>query len=1734
MPDVYQSSDDADLLRAVTGNQALAMHPEAMSSDIQPVLEGKSPLISDTAERTLSQKAKFTLPGLTAGFFDTVGQSTGIFSDTSMENMLTRAFGPKGLGDFYARDKQSLRYGGEVIGLVLPGLMVPKAINGVRWLREAGKFGQFLKNSTAVEAILGSSTRLTETEEAIRLAAASQAKTFTAFSGRTFAVPAVDAAKRTYLGARAIESVRQAVAFEATYRTLFNDSEFLYPADYTLSDEFKWFGAGTAAGTAIDFAIGRYAARALIKGVGAKLGPIVPAAEGIANAMLARPGERGLAVTQLAAYKKQITELRQTATPALASNINSDLTVVDNIIQKHVRAMARDEHAVLPQNNLDELTKVPGGAPGEYKLGQTKLMVDALAKNETILVNATKLAQVPENNVDFFGEIDATVKKLEAQLSKKQERLGVARKPSVKESLNRRIAKNELRLDEARQARDALKDEVHYVVENTGDIAPYRGRAWNWLDTHAFADMKLTHDYTVDLVAGSSQKVSHPILEVFDDKVGKIKVFDNFRYEMSSDRPEAHSARYAIMSRMIEKWKPVQGQQLVLNERLPWQQIEATLALGQKHPEAAKTITWDGAFRNEKDAQFFVLSEKYKGFLKDMRNTEREPTNPVARAAWARSKITPAQVLQKYNLPGTLELEPHPLLQAFQAFYEQGHATLDDALRGVTAREHPMDLLQGAMKEALGVQMPIGKDIPFQGTMLKQRDVRPVLVAATAPPWSGYSQARMHALVEQQIQRNIQRLAEIDPAAAPMSRGVIDMLLNLGAVQVAKDVNSVHEGVVSGRGILTGQDRVNEQLDTLKAAQLASQLTDKFMETVVGKLAEAKMTPLVAALKKPQNATARVDFNRIEQSYRHGFYIDSVEYDASGVAKFVLDKESDVNRKLMKQFFNITVDDSHQGSLYLPDMSVTAKRQGYLPLQVKGEAAKTAEAISELSIQSGIENNALRHALGQPQIPLRKFHLPTPELNREGTWFVRNDAGRVVNTYSGGTAAENQRRAFAAVEELKATSGADHAAVSLDAVRRDHNAFDDTFFDVIDYADQLAKSGLGITGGLARTEIDVGTQTLERMVSSLNEQFLNVGTRARAALFAPQLNYARQASQVTALSDTAKKLGEYNVFDRYQGIIFSKSPQNPRGWVAKAYGALETPLDMMMNIANVHYTELSGGDASRGARQLRQILKKDISDDEYRQYQKMAEGYSPFHSTEEFLESTYRERTPPSVKALSSQLAKTSSTLSLRIADLGTAMLNFTGLLTTAPAVVSALRRLPSDLTHDDWVKRTAAYSSRYVDGIATFSPMKAMLTSQHAFWSGALNGPMERAAAMGLFEPEYSALAKALSDPIHGGKNWLETFVDKASWLADHSEAYSRKMSWGMGYKIGMDLHKFEDEKNAFIFANNFMNDMIGNYNPRNKPGMFQGAIGLALGAYQTYMFNYFRRMYGYIERKDVRSVAAAYAAQAAVFGAKSVPGFDLFNKTMFDNYDGSDNMATRLDRKFSPGVAELLEHGSLSSIPKIFGGGGIAFYARGSTDVTQPPPTIADISRAPPLQFMWNTAQIATRTIGNFFGAGGFSLQQQEEILANFATNRAFKSVMEQAANAKVDRRGGVVEYGTRDALNIAASVLGAQTTHMKQYQDGYMAQQNVELAQTALRAKLNDHTRAIIRGGEFDISDLQDLASDYQRSGGNPAYFGQWLRNTMDTAVTPKAEKKLKELAGSQRWLEFMNLLAAMQQN
>lgn len=1683
------------------------------------------------SEDQFGRNMLYGLPGLAAGLVDTIGTSIGVLKDSDVSTGLKTVFGDNGFGDWYTRNRDPVRAGSDIIGMFIPGTLGMKVLKSARAAREAGTFGDFLKNSTTVDALLGNSARLTKLQEGITAAGTDAAEQFGSISGRTLATEATQAAKGAYYKGALAESLRQGVVFETMYAGMFNNS-VLFPADATTADYAKWGVAGVAASAGIEHVAARFAAFKLLRSAGQAV--VEQAATGkplqsVLSNVIYRPNDRGVGIS-LTASMKQDT-LHDLATPGLSAdartNLTQDVTQFDSILGTQLGKLARDEN---PFNLAPPVPIQVHAAGTRVNPAHEALFRQVLSDNPMALNSAKNITLLPEDTDAFFSSYDSTMRKLRSTLTPEST---IEQRAAV-ENMQRKF----------------------YTIEGDGSMALLRGRASTYFDNHDMADIAFQHAttptaslpqdvlQTSGIQPNSKGNATIGTWSATSGSGNKVSVDELCHITMpKSPTQDDFVALQGVGSKIAQHFADATSivKPLLVSPSRPWRELDLIQSIAAKNPAFANSLVLGGSFNTVDDVLYHVTNERYKEFVQMLPKVQSGIKRKSLTAAMPQA-VTPQEMKMRLNMPADIFDHAAPFTQFFAEQAAAGIRDLDEIFGGTT--ESKVGLLRAAVRDTGNLESTSNVPIAMSGNAFSQSGVKPILVHAAEIPPLAKSDTYLQAAVTQLRQDQIAKMAAVTPDKSPMVASVVSELSGLPALDEARKVQNLMEGATPGRGIMVAADRLNQYNSTMKAMQLVSTMSD----LTIQKRAEDLMQPLTAVTSKltdKRNATDAIDFNRVQHAYRHGFVVDHVEYvpinipedgkEPQTIARFVLDKNDPRNEVALHRYFGDKAPSLRDdGDVYLPDMLVH-KRDLYTPLEVSSTAGNAADIMSSITVNVGKEANVIRQLAGQAPIELRNFHLLPPELNSDKAWFVQDSRGKTINIYSRGDLRKNEKDAKAAADALSKTTHENHIAIPGDQIKA-QAAVDNNFFNLVDYSDYLAKNK-SMKGGLIEAKIDTTTAPYLAAVKSLTDAYMSVGTRTRALLLEPQLNYARTAARVTP-KYAGGPLGEYNIFDRYVRTAYSLPTRNPNGVVAKLYGGIEGTLDSGLSVAQHVFEKAIGKDNKDTADYIKNHLDKSV----FNQYQKAAEEWTPFKTITQWLDSTYHGTSPWTSKAAVTKLSQISNALALRILNPGTALLNYVGVATVMPAVVASMRQRIGE-TEADYAARWALWGTDFNTGTPAFSPMKALVRGTKDLFNGSLSEPLKKAEASGMLKPEFTVLDNLLAQENPGKRGWLDRVIDTSSYLADKSEEQSRRISWGIGYAMAKDLFGVKDERNRFLFAQHMVNQVIGNYTTTNRPGLFQGALGIPLGAFQTYMFNYYRRLFSYVENKDYRSLATQFAMQGSVFGAAGLPGWNMYNQYIGSDQVQADTFESRINRTLTPTESELLLHGTLSNIPRMFGQDGFALYSRGSVDMTKYMPGIGDIltatptpftylydaNKLPPLQFLTNTGNAIGETLGNVLH--GFSSQQQAEILAHYSTNRFFKSAMEIASGNTTDRSGQLISDDTRSFAKIAATFAGTVPTEEREMQDAYYKQRIVEANQSALRKELNVRTRALIRSGNFGVDDFQDAIYGYVASGGNPDHFGSWLRDNMITATQSKQDIKLKQLMNSGRGVEFQNMLAAM---
>lgn len=86
-------------------------------------------------------------------------------------------------------------------------------------------------------------------------------------------------------------------------------------------------------------------------------------------------------------------------------------------------------------------------------------------------------------------------------------------------------------------------------------------------------------------------------------------------------------------------------------------------------------------------------------------------------------------------------------------------------------------------------------------------------------------------------------------------------------------------------------------------------------------------------------------------------------------------------------------------------------------------------------------------------------------------------------------------------------------------------------------------------------------------------------------------------------------------------------------------------------------------------------------------------------------------------------------------------------------------------------------------------------------------------------------------------------------------------------------------DEATAWTYINTFVNRTNGNYLASQRPMMFQGPIGQAIGLFQTYQFNLLQQLFRHVENREGKTVLTLLGMQGGIYGLNGLPAFNAIN---------------------------------------------------------------------------------------------------------------------------------------------------------------------------------------------------------------------------------------------------------------
>lgn len=342
-------------------------------------------------------------------------------------------------------------------------------------------------------------------------------------------------------------------------------------------------------------------------------------------------------------------------------------------------------------------------------------------------------------------------------------------------------------------------------------------------------------------------------------------------------------------------------------------------------------------------------------------------------------------------------------------------------------------------------------------------------------------------------------------------------------------------------------------------------------------------------------------------------------------------------------------------------------------------------------------------------------------------------------------------------------------------------------------------------------------------------------------------------------------------------------------------------------------------------------------------------------------------------------------------------------------------------------------------------------------------------------------AIAAGMTDPGFMAKLEENKVFKLLTFPSDAAEGLSRQLAYLTAYKLGIAKYG-ENAADEVLetFANQFVNRTMGNYTARQRPTMFQGALGATFGLYQTFMLTMFQQTFKFLERGEFNALRNLVAGQAGMFGIQSLPLFDPINRAIgaYTNNDNSDIVTTAYEVFGSAdgnarSLAEFLLYGMPSTLFQS------AFYTRGELNPRPPVDIFAPLQEgqlavSPPLintvKQLWDFAWDTGSRVGNALAVGGSPIDAGRAIAEGISLQSMWRPgarMAELLTGHSLDRAGRIVDAETEAAANWAtfARVMAVRPLHEQvmrnlnftaRYYDG-LDQENRKVAVRGLRSMI-----------------------------------------------------------------------------
>lgn len=384
--------------------------------------------------------------------------------------------------------------------------------------------------------------------------------------------------------------------------------------------------------------------------------------------------------------------------------------------------------------------------------------------------------------------------------------------------------------------------------------------------------------------------------------------------------------------------------------------------------------------------------------------------------------------------------------------------------------------------------------------------------------------------------------------------------------------------------------------------------------------------------------------------------------------------------------------------------------------------------------------------------------------------------------------------------------------------------------------------------------------------------------------------------------------------------------------------------------------------------------------------------------------------------------------------------------------------------------------------------------------------------------------LDKRISNAFGKAKSLGTEFLEKGEKYTGNKffEEFNRFISADVMRQI-TDLgqqHGLMSAAESKAYINTFVNRVEGNTVASQRPVMFQGPIGQAVGLFQSYQFNLMQQMFRYIGEGTGKDAAMLMGLQGTFYGINGMPAFNAINSHIVGNLSGNKQHTDLYDMTYGvagKSLGDFLMYGAPSSIIQT------NLYSRGDINPRQLTIVPTDFSSIPVVSAYGKLAGSLKETVSKIAGGGNV----WESILQGFEHNGISRPLAGLSQVAQATTGNGMVFstsnkgtiLGSNDLLSLASlsRLAGGRPLDEAVVNDGTYRIQAYEAAQKKAKDALTEKIKTTgISGQQVSSDQIARFAEEYAAVGGKQNHFNQYLMNTYKNANTPQSQVIMQQLS------------------